>query len=140
MVVANFSQITQDFDYYASYADNSNLLPALVNVSVAESTLIGDLVAYNSSLISWSLASYSSWTGKAYPGFGEGYFDIHLDRTSTWTLTGTTRVQNFTDEDVTLGNVESRGFDVFYNASGGLNGWLGGKRVGLRGGGSVIPF
>jgi hypothetical protein len=28
LVVANYSQITQDFDYYASYLDNSGLLPA----------------------------------------------------------------------------------------------------------------
>lgn len=60
LVVANYSQITQDFDYYADYAQQSNLQPAEVYVTVADSTLVGDLVAYNSSLISWDLASYSS--------------------------------------------------------------------------------
>ena len=65
LVVANFSQITQDFDYYADYSQQSNLAPAEVYVNVGESTLVGDLVAYNSSYISWSLASYSSWTGAA---------------------------------------------------------------------------
>jgi hypothetical protein len=139
LVVANFSQITQDFDYYADYSQQPNLQPAEVFVKVAESTLVGDLVAYNSSYISWSLESYSSWTGAAYSGFGDAFFDISLDHTSTWTLTNTTTVQNLTNQDTTLANVKSQGFDVYYNASAVLNGWLGGKTFALSGGGSVIP-
>ena len=100
---------------------------------------MGDLVAYNSSSISWSLASYSSWTGAAYSGFGNAYFDISLDQTSKWTLTKTTTVQNFTDEDHTLSNINSQGFDIYYNASALLNGYLGGKTVPLVGGGKAIP-
>jgi hypothetical protein len=139
LVVANYSQITQDFDYYASYLDNSNLLPAEVSVKVEESTLVGDLVAYNSSSISWSLASYSSWTGAAYSGFGNAYFDVHLDSTSSWTLTKTTTLQNFTDEDTSLSNIKSQGFDIYYNASALENGYLKGKTVALVGGGKAIP-
>jgi hypothetical protein len=139
LVVANYSQITQDFDYYASYSDNPSLLPAEVTVEVTESTLVGDLVVYNSSLISWSLVSHSSWTGAAYSGFGEAYFDVYLDHTSNWTLTKTTTVQNFTDEDTTFLNINSQGFDIYYNASASLNGYLAGKTVALVGGGSIIP-
>jgi hypothetical protein len=139
LVVANFSQITQDFDYYADYSQQPNLQPAEVYVNVTESALVGDLVAYNSSLISWSLASHSSWMGAAYSGFGDAYFDVYLDETSTWTLTNTTTVQNFTDEDTTLSNICSQGFDVYYNASALLNGYLGGKTIALSGGGSAIP-
>ena len=139
LVVANYSQITQDFDYYADYSQQPNLQPAEVYVKVEESSLVGDLVAYNSSLISWSLSSHSSWTGAAYSGFGEAYFDVYLDHTSTWTLTNTTTVQNLTDEDTTLSNIYSQGFDVYYNASAGLNGYLGGKTIALSGGGSAIP-
>jgi hypothetical protein len=49
LVVANFSQITRDFDYYADYSQQPNLAPAEVYVDVWESALVGDLVAYNSS-------------------------------------------------------------------------------------------
>jgi hypothetical protein len=139
LVVANYSQITQDFDYYADYSQQPNLQPAEVYVNVAESTLVGDLVAYNSSFISWSLVSHSSWTGAAYSGFGEAYFDVSLDHTSTWTLTSTTSVQNLTDEDTTLSNIYSQGFDIYYNASAILNGYLGGKTIALSGGGNAIP-
>ncbi len=140
LVVANFSQITQDFDYYADYSQQPNLAPALVTVNVAESTLSGDLVAYNSSSISWSLTSHSSWTGSAYSGYGEALFDIYLDHSSNWTLTNTTTVQNFTDEDMRFSNVHSRGFDVYYNSSALLNGYLAGKKVALDGGGYAMPF
>jgi hypothetical protein len=140
LIVANYSQITQDFDYYASYLDNANLLPAEVSVKVEESTLVGDLVAYNSSSISWSLESHSSWTGGAYSGYGNAYFDIHLDRTSSWKLTNTTTLQNFTNEDTTLSNIDSQGFNIYYNASAGLNGYLGGETIALIGGGNAIPI
>jgi hypothetical protein len=139
LAVANYSQITQDFDYYASYLDNADLLPAEVSVKVEESTLMGDLVAYNSSSISWSLESHSSWTGGAYSGYGNAYFDIHLDRTSSWKLTNTTTLQNFTNEDTTLSNIDSQGFNIYYNTSAGLNGYLGGETIALIGGGKAIP-
>ena len=139
LVVANYSQITQDFDFYADYSQQPNIEPAEVFVDVAESTLVGDLVAYNNSLISWSLVSYSSWTGAAYSGYGDAYFDVYLDSTSNWTLTETTTVQNLTDENTSLSNIYSQGFDIYYNASALLNGYLEGKTIALNGGGSAIP-
>jgi len=140
LVVANYSQITQDFDYYASYLDNPGLLPAEVDVKVAESSLTGDLVPYNGSYISWSLESYSEWKGTAYSGYGDSFVDVYLDRTSTWTLTNTTTVQNFTDKDATLQNVDSGGFDLIYNSSALLNGWLKGNTIPLIGGGLLKPM
>jgi hypothetical protein len=131
LVVANYSQITQDFDYYVSYVDNSHLLPAEVFVTVAESNLTGDLVPYSGSYISWSLKSYSDWTGTAYSGYMDSYVDVYLDRTSRWTLTNATIVQNFTDKDTTLTNVDSGGYDLLYNSTALLNGWLKGKTVSL---------
>ncbi|KAH7409431.1 hypothetical protein BKA64DRAFT_774156 [Cadophora sp. MPI-SDFR-AT-0126] len=137
LVVANFSQITQDFDHYAGYSEQPNLQPAEVYVSVTESELTGDLVAYNSSYISWSLASYSSWTGSAYSGFGAAYFDVFLDETSTWTLTNTTTVQVLADVDCTLSNIESQGFDVYYSSAS--NSYLNAQTIDLSGGGKAIP-
>ena len=102
--------------------------------------MTGDLVPYTGSYISWSLASHSDWTGTAYSGHGDSFVDVYLDHTSTWTLTKTTMVQNFTDEDMTLKNVNSTGFDVLYNSSALLNGWLGGKTIALTGGGSMKPM
>lgn len=140
LVVANYSQITQDFDYYASYADNPALAPAEVYLLVSESPgLEGDLVAYNGSRISWNLTQYSSWAGAAYSGFGTSSVDVALDATSTWTLTADSYVQNLTDADGTLANIEGGGCNLYYNASALLNGWLGGEKVALSGGGFAMP-
>lgn len=139
LVVANYSQITQDFDYYASYADNPSLAPAEVTIAVAESSLAGDLVAYNGSYISWNLTAHSSWEGAAYSGFGSSSVDVALDASSNWTLTADSYVQNLTDADGTLANIESGGFNVYYNASALLNGWLANGTITLSGGGSVTP-
>jgi hypothetical protein len=91
---------------------------------VVESNLTGDLVPYNGPYISWSLKSYSDWTGTAYSGYGDSYVDVYLDRTSTWTLTNTTIVQNFTDKDTTLINVDSGGYDLLYIQFDCASKWL----------------
>jgi hypothetical protein len=140
LVVANYSQITQDFDYYGSYLDNPKLLPADVSVSVEESILKGDLVAYNGSTISISLSQYASWAGKAYSGFGHVQFGVALDKTSNWTLTGDVTLQNFTDADATLSNIKSGGFNIKYNSTAPANKALRGKTIALSGGGKAMPI
>jgi hypothetical protein len=112
LAVANYSQVTQAFDYYADYSDNNNLSPAELTLKVEDSNLSGALVAYNGSSISLSLSDYSSWTGKASSGYGISYFSVSLDITSDWALTGTTYLQNFTDSDSTLSNIKSNGFTL----------------------------
>ncbi|KAJ5646286.1 hypothetical protein N7490_002658 [Penicillium lividum] len=138
LVVANYSQITQDFDVYAGYVDNNALSPAQVTVTVTESDLTGDLVAYNGSTIAWSLGEYSSWTGSAYSGYGDVTFGVSLDATSSWTLTADTVLQNFTDSLTTLKNIHSQGHTLYYNST--VNTWLEGKTISLPGGGSAKPI
>lgn len=138
LVVANYSQVTQDFDYYAGYEDNNDLSPAEATVYVTSSTLKGDLVAYNESTISFNLDEHSSWTGKAYSGYGTSYFGLTIDSTSNWTLTADTSLLNFTDVDTTLSNIHSGGYTLYYNST--VNSWLGGKTVSLSGGGYAKPL
>lgn len=140
LAVANFSQVTQDFDYYASYTDNPKLAPADASIFVEESSLKGDLVAYNGSTISIGLSQYSSWTGKAYSGFRTAHFGVSLDKTSTWTLTGDVLLLNLTDADSSLSNIKSQGFNIKYKASAPANKALGGKTFKLQGGGRASPY
>jgi hypothetical protein len=140
LVSANYSQITQEFNHYAGYEENSSLKPAEVSVKVKESALKGDLVAYNGSSINWALSSYSSWTGAAYSGYGKASFGVALDKTSNWTLTKSTTLQNFTDSDKTLSNVFSNGHNLYYNSSATKNRWLSGRTIKLTGGGVAKPI
>ncbi|PYI04690.1 hypothetical protein BO78DRAFT_431175 [Aspergillus sclerotiicarbonarius CBS 121057] len=134
LVVANYSQVTQDFSYFAD-----STAAAEATITVSESDLAGDLVAYNGSRISWSLTDYSSWTGTAYSGYGTSCFAVSLDATSTWTLTNDTVVNNFTDSDTTLSNVDSAGYTLFYDSSASSNQWLNGTTKKISGGGYVKP-
>ncbi|KAL3435987.1 hypothetical protein BDV09DRAFT_203692 [Aspergillus tetrazonus] len=140
LVLANASQVTQAFDHFAGVEENSSIKPAEVAVSVAESALEGDIVAYNGSSISWNLTEHSSWTGSAYSATGAARFDVSLDETSTWTLTRNVSLHNFANVVPDHGNIRSRGFSIYYNASAAGSKWLKSKTVALPGGGHLRPY
>ncbi|KAL1616984.1 hypothetical protein SLS56_011172 [Neofusicoccum ribis] len=143
LLVANSSQVTQEFSYFAGAEENAAILPAEVDVVVEESDLVGDVVVYNGSAVTWSLNSYSTWAGKVVLGEGgdvNGTVDVVLDATSKWTVTGDSVVGNFTNEDAAFGNVESGGFTVTYDGSADGNAWLNGSTYELSGGGSLKPL
>lgn len=80
--------MTQAFDHFAGSEENDELQPAQVSVAV-ESDLVGDIVAYNGSSISWGVSKHSTWTGGSrVGGHGSASFDISVDESSTWVLTG----------------------------------------------------
>lgn len=140
LAVANFSQVTQAFDYYAGYADNSLLSPADGVLYVEDSAVVGDLVAYNGSTLNIDLSNYASWTGTTKIGYGSAEFAVALDSTSTWTLTGNVTLQNFTDTNTNLTNIVSNGFFINYNSSAPANSALDGKTIDLSGGGKCLPI
>ncbi|KAJ5389283.1 uncharacterized protein N7496_000351 [Penicillium cataractarum] len=139
LAVANYSFVTQDFDYYAGYDDNNDLSPGQLTIHVENSDLSGSLVAYNKSSINFNLAEYSNWTGEAKVGFGKAYLAVHLDKTSTWTLTGNSAIQNFSDADTSLKNIASNGFSITYDKKSQANSGLKGKTYKLPGGGFLRP-
>lgn len=140
LAVANYSQITQDFDYYAGYADNPGLSPATVDINIAESTLVGDIVPYNGSTINWNLTQHSYWTGTAYSGFGVSYANVFLDDTSNWTVTSNTTVSKLISDDISFSNIHSQGYSLYYDSADSDNAPLDGKTISLSGGGKIAPL
>lgn len=134
LVIANHSQVTQDFNYFAD-----STAAADATITISESSLTGDLVAYNGSSISWTLGNYSTWTGTAYSGYGNASFSVSLDASSSWMLTGNTVLTNFTDADTTLSNVHSAGHNLYYDSSSSHNRWLKGATKKMHGGGYIRP-
>lgn len=139
LVIANRSQVTQAFDYFAGYEENSSIEPAEVGITVTSSNLSGSLLALNQSKISWSLTDHSSWTGAGETGKGTAYLAVALDTTSTWVLTADTTLQNFTDQDSTFSNIQSNGFSIYYSKTADMNKYLDGKTYQLNGGGKLQP-
>lgn len=139
LAVANFSQVTQDFDYFGGYVDNPSMEPAQVSLKVLESSLSGDLVAYNKSSIALSLKEHSNWKGTTRVGYKSASFGVSLDASSKWTLTADTTLQNFTNSDHSNSNIQSRGHNIYYNSSAPANKWLKGRSIKLPGGGKLKP-
>lgn len=84
-MIANTAQVTQAFDHFSGRGENDEIQPAQVKVVVEESDLVGDIVAYNGSSISWGVSKHSTWTGGSrVGGYGSASFDISVDESSTW--------------------------------------------------------
>ncbi|KAJ5279588.1 hypothetical protein N7478_004960 [Penicillium angulare] len=141
LLIANSSQVTQAFDYFAGSEQNSAIKPAEVVATVSQSTLEGNVVAYNGSSVTWDLKDYSSWTGsfKLGESSGSASFSVSIDETSSWSLTSDVHVQSFTNSDSSLKNIKSRGHSIYYNPSHAQNNWLKKKTVSLTGGGKLRP-
>ncbi|KAJ5389287.1 uncharacterized protein N7496_000355 [Penicillium cataractarum] len=141
LAVANYSTITQEFNFYAGYYDD----PSAVNtadgrVFVEDSTLTGDLVAFNGSTLGLHLTDNSFWTGKGYIGYGSADLGVVLDASSVWNLTGDTALLNLTNAVTTFSNIRSNGFSITYNASAPANRPLRSRTFKLEGGGTVSPM
>ncbi|GAQ42259.1 uncharacterized protein AtWU_06700 [Aspergillus tubingensis] len=117
--------------YADSYIRNSQI--------ITEEYLEGDLVAYNGSTLGFSLERHSHWKGRAYVGYGEAELAVYLDKTSSWNLTGDTALKDFTNADMSFGNVNSNGFSVTYDADAPANKALARRTFNLTGGGTVSP-
>ncbi|KAL4947828.1 hypothetical protein BDW69DRAFT_189834 [Aspergillus filifer] len=138
LVVANTSQVTQSFDTFVGVEQNSVIQPAEVSVLVSDSTLVGDIVAYNGSSITWNLTDHSSWIGTASTaGNGAGVFSVSLDETSTWILTGDVSLEKFTNADVSNENVDSGGYNIHVGSSSTAKARRGTRAVSLPGGGQL---
>ncbi|KAG9958800.1 hypothetical protein KCU61_g8077, partial [Aureobasidium melanogenum] len=139
-LIANMSQVTQDFDHFAGYEENSAIAPAEVMVTVSESVIPGNIVAYNGSTVNLALTDHSSWTGAALWGYGNASIAVSLDSTSNWTLIADSTVQNLTTASGDLSQIFSNGFNLFYNSSAPANSWLKDQTVTLQGGGKIAPI
>ncbi|KAL1381591.1 hypothetical protein HDK64DRAFT_243511 [Phyllosticta capitalensis] len=143
LLVANSSQVTQEFSYFAGGEQNGAIQPAQVNLTVAESSLAGDIVAFNGSSVRLALTRGSTWRGAFVDGDDAAAapeFDVFLDASSAWEVTGDSAVGVLASEDVELRNVRSGGFSVAYDGSLPANAWLDGETKALEGGGVARPL
>ncbi|KAL4994483.1 hypothetical protein BDV10DRAFT_189009 [Aspergillus recurvatus] len=129
LVAANTSKVTRDSNIFA---DTDSAAEAAVTIS--ETHLTGGLVVHNASTVSWSLTNLSSWEGGAYSGYGNAYFSVSLDVTSSWTLTEDTTLTDFTNVDTALSSTDSGGHTTYDDSGLSSNMWLEGRSKKLNGG------
>ena len=72
------------------------------------------------------------------PSNTAGSISLSLSGDSTWSLTGNSYLTTFSDDDTTLSNIQSNGYNIYYKSS--ANSWLNGATIVLNGGGKLIPY
>lgn len=67
------------------------------------------------------------------------YSKICLSKDSVWNMTADSYAGSVSNNDETCANINSNGFNIFYDRSNLANEWLGGRTVELPGGGLLTP-
>ncbi|TLD22428.1 hypothetical protein PspLS_07928 [Pyricularia sp. CBS 133598] len=85
-----------------------------VGINVVQSSLGGNIVVSGKGFIDWNLKEMSEWIGSAVAEHSYSHVHVSLSQNSTWRLTNHTHVQKFMNDDQTLGNIDSQGFNLSY--------------------------
>ncbi|KAI6356011.1 hypothetical protein MCOR25_008010 [Pyricularia grisea] len=83
-------------------------------INVVQSSLRGDVVLSGKGAIDWRLTEMSEWIGSAVEGHSDSNVDISVSQNSIWRLTNHTHVHKFMNDDPTLRNIDSQGFNLTY--------------------------
>lgn len=81
----------------------------------------------------------SSFTGSLNELNTAKYSNIYISKDSTWTLTGDSYVNSVENVDSSCSNINSGGYDIYYDKKSIANDWIGGGVLKLPGGGRLIP-
>ena len=101
--------------------------------------LEGNVKCDQISTVTLNLTEKSAFKGSINAGNSAKSATIHLDKSSTWTMTGDSYVSAITNKDTACSNIKSNGFTLYYDKSNAANKWLDGKTLSLSGGGKLTP-
>jgi hypothetical protein len=119
---------------------NQGLNGGNVTLNADSQTFEGEITCDNISTVTLNLKNNSSLTSTINTSKTAKSVTVALDKTSTWTVTGTSYITVLTDEDTDLSNIKDNGNTIYYDASNTANSWLGGKTITLNGGGALKPL
>ena len=99
--------------------------------------LRGQITADNLSTVTLNLKGNSRFQGTFNGNFSAREANISLEKNAVWSLTGNARVDSLLDEDPSLSNISSYGFNIYYNENRCPQ--FEGKIIPLPGGGKLEP-
>lgn len=111
-----------------------------VTLNADSQTLEGAITCDNISTVTLNLKNNTSLISTINAAKTAKSVAVALDKTSTWTVTGTSYINVLTDEYADLSNIKDNGNTIYYDASNSANSWLGGKTITLSDGGSLKPL
>jgi hypothetical protein len=117
---------------------NNNGAEGIIHLNQQE--IQGDVECDKLSSCNLILSDHSTWTGAINEKKTAKLAIVSIDETSTWTLSGSSYVQELSDAKADLTNIIGNGNSLYYDAKNPQNAWLGGKTIPLSGGGNVLPY
>jgi hypothetical protein len=102
-------------------------------------TLNGNIICDNISTIKVQLQNQSAFEGTINKDNSAKSIALILEKSSTWSVTGTSYLTSLTDDDSTLSNIDDNGFTIYYDAGISTNDWLANKTYTLKDGGKLVP-
>lgn len=112
---------------------------AKVDLIADTQSLVGNITADSLSVVRISLKNNAALSGAVNADNTAQAVSLTLDKTSIWTVTGTSYVTALTNADETFANIQDNGHLIYYDSSNSANGWLAGKTIDLAGGGKLLP-
>jgi hypothetical protein len=101
--------------------------------------LHGDIVCDSISTVNLILNNSTTLEGSIDAEHTAKSVALTLDTTSVWEVAGDSYLTSLTDADMTLANIHSNGYTVYYDASDTANDWVNGETYDLPGGGKLTP-
>lgn len=110
-----------------------------LTLKASNQTLKGDVTCDSISSVVMTLNKKAVYTG-AVDTADTGDVSVALVKTAKWNLTADSYVTSLTDKDTKLSNINSNGYNIYYDATNTANSWLNGATYALTGGGSLQPM
>ena len=113
---------------------------AIFDLTVTRQKLNGNIVVDKLSEASVNLNQGAIWNGTVNSENTAKDANVNMNALAAWSLSGDAYLDVFTDDDLTLANVESNGYNIYYQPKNKANKWLHGKAYRLSGGGRIGPL
>lgn len=108
-------------------------------LSLIKQKLNGNIVVDKLSTLTLNLGQESDWSGRVVSAGPVPKVNVNMKVLSRWSLGGDVHLDAFDDVDLKLSNIESNGYNIYYNPKNKSNKWLEGRAYRLIGGGKLVP-
>lgn len=107
--------------------------------TLTDTNAAGNILCDAISSVKIYLKGAAFWTGTANSDKTAGFISLSLGKEAKWNLTADSYLTELRDDDKTLANINSNGFNIYYDGNNSMNDWIGGKEMELKGGGKLLP-
>lgn len=108
-------------------------------LSLIKQKLNGNIMVDKLSTLMLNLGQGADWSGRIEYAGPVSRVDVNMNTLSRWSLGGDVHLDAFDDADLKLSNIESNGYNIYYNPKNKANKWLEGRAYRLMGGGKLAP-